>query len=203
MGEVVHRATLVAMIAFTLPSTQPLTAAEYTALPDLEGRFELQEGAIVVVASPVPDHQNCLVELAVQLRAQAPPSLRTLVGVDIDLELVPASGPGTVRVPDLVIITEASFLRVRDEGGLLRAADVQLALEIFSPSTRRTDTMIKRAEYADAGIGHYWMIDLRDGPTLTGCHLAGEFGYVGDTPVRGVFTSADPFPVRIDLDRLR
>jgi hypothetical protein len=58
--------------------------------------------------------------------------------------------------------------------------------------------------YADAGIGHYWMIDLRDGPTLAGCHLSGEFGCVDDPPVRGrLFTTVDPFPARIDLDQLR
>jgi Uma2 family endonuclease len=125
------------------------------------------------------------------------------MAVDVDLELVPASEPGTVRVPDLVVVTEASFQRVRDGGGLLRAADVLLAVEILSRSTRRTDSVIKRAEYADAGIGHYWIVDLLDGPSLTACHLAGEFGYVDDPPVRGRFSPTDPFPARIDLDRLR
>jgi hypothetical protein len=33
--------------------------------------------------------------------------------------------------------------------------------------------------------------------------LAGEFGYVDDPPVRGLFSPTDPFPTRIDLDRLR
>ena len=66
-----------------------------------------------------------------------------------------------------------------------------LAVEILSRSTRRT------------GIAHYWIIDLLDGPSLTGCHLAGEFGYVDDPPVRGLFSPTDPFPARIDLDRLR
>ena len=94
----------------------PLTAAEYAALPEMEGRYELQEGAIVVAGSPVPDHQNGVLELASQLREQTPPSLRTVVGVDIDLELVPASEPGTVRVPDLVVVTEASFQRIRRHG---------------------------------------------------------------------------------------
>ena len=117
----------------------PLTAAEYAALPEMEGRYELQEGAIVVAGSPVPDHQNGVGQLYLQLLPQIPPTLRVLMAVDVDLELVPASEPGTVRVPDLVVVTEASFQRVRDEGGLLRAADVLLAVEILSRSTRRTD----------------------------------------------------------------
>ena len=81
--------------------------------------------------------------------------------------------------------------------------EAALAVEILSRSTRRTGSVIKRAEYADAGIGHYWIIDLLDGPSLAGCHLAGEFGYVDDPPVRGLFSTTDPFPARIDLDRLR
>ena len=142
-----------------------------------------------------------MLELRFQLREQTPSSLRTVAGADIDLELVPAREPGTVRVPDLVVVTEASFQRVRDGGGLLRAADVLLAVEILARSTRRTDSVIKRAEYADAGIGHYWILDLLDGPSLTGCHLAGEFGYADDPPVRGLFSMTDPLPARIDRQR--
>jgi hypothetical protein len=94
-----------------------------------------------------------VLELRFQLREQTPSSLRTVAGVDIDLELVPAREPGTVRVPDLVVVTEASFQRVRDGGGLLRAADVLLAVEILARSTRRTDSVIKRAEYATPASG--------------------------------------------------
>ena len=43
------------------------------------------------------------------------------------------------------------------------------------------------------------MIDLDDGPSLVACHLAGEFGYRNDTPVRGVYVAGLPFPVRVDL----
>ena len=117
---------------------------------------------------------------------------------------MPASEPGTVRVPDLVVVTAGVVpAGRRDAEVALRAADVLLAVEIHSRATRRTDSVIKYAEYADAGIGHYWMIDLRDGPSLTACHRAGEFGYADADPVRGLFTTDRPFPARIDLDRLR
>ncbi len=155
-----------------------------------------------MAAQPVPDHQDCLGELYVQLRSQTPPSLKVLLGVDVDLELVSPNQPGTVRVPDLVVVTRAGFLRVRAEGGLLRARDVVLAVEIHPATTRRTDTVIKHAEYAEAGIDRYWMVDLLDGPSLTECHLAGGFGYVDADPVSGLFQSELPFPAHIDLSRL-
>lgn len=178
----------------------PMTAAEYAATPeDPENRYELQEGAIVMPARPVPDHQDCLFELGTQLRPQVPKHLKMLLEVDLDLHLVPPSHPGTVRVPDLVVVTRDAFLRVRHEGGLLRAADTVLAVEIHSTGTKRTDSVIKHSEYADAGIGHYWMIDLLDGPSLTACHLAGEFGYANAAPARGAFSTEVPFPVHLDL----
>jgi hypothetical protein len=33
--------------------------------------------------------------------------------------------------------------------------------------------------------------------------MPGEFGYVDDAPVGGTFSAKEPFPVRLDLDRLR
>lgn len=91
---------------------------------------------------------------------------------------------------------------MRHEGGFLRADECVLAIEVHSASTRRTDQVIKHSEYADAGIGHYWMIDLLGGPSLTACHLGGPFGYVNDTPVTGTFTAHTPFPVDVDLTAL-
>ncbi|MHA6628895.1 Uma2 family endonuclease [Pseudonocardia sichuanensis] len=185
------------------PGPLPMTADRYAALPeDAEARFELQEGALVMQARPPLSHQDCLGELFMQLRPLAPRDLKVLPQVDVDLQLVPPGQPGTVRAPDLVVVTRASFDRVRIEGGLLCAADVVLAVEILSAGSRRTDSVVKHGEYADAGIGHYWMVDLLRGPSLTACHLAGEFGYADAGPVTGTFASEVPFPVRVDLTAL-
>jgi Uma2 family endonuclease len=91
---------------------------------------------------------------------------------------------------------------VEREGGILRAADVVLAVEILSPGSARIDRTLKRAEYADAGIPHYWLVDISDRPSLVACHLAGEFGYADAAPATGVFETDAPFPLRLDLDQL-
>jgi Uma2 family endonuclease len=83
-----------------------------------------------------------------------------------------------------------------------RAADVVLAVEVLSPGSRRLDRVLKRAEYADAGIPHHWIVDLDEPASLIACHLAGEFGYVEDGAVTGVFRTTEPFPVEINLDAL-
>ncbi len=200
-GLSVGRATLSVMTA--LPEyVHPLTAAEYAALPEDNGvRYELQEGWMMMSPRPIPRHQKGIAELREQLALQLP-GFEVLPEVDIDLELAPPERPGTVRVPDIVVVGRAAFERVDGDGSLLRASEVLLAVEFFSPGSSRVDTVTKHHEYADAGIAHYWMIDLHDGPSLVACHLAGEFGYQNAEPARGVFTTAEPFDVRVDLDAL-
>jgi Uma2 family endonuclease len=180
-----------------------LTAAEYAALPeDSDHDYELQDGQVIMSAKSIPRHQHAVGELYVQLRPQVPTHLQLLLDVDLDLELVAPTEPGTVRVPDLVVITREAYERVDEEGGFLRAGECVLAIEVHSATTRRTDQVIKHGEYADAGIGHYWMVDLLGGPALTACHLGGPFGYIDEPPVAGVFITRHPFPARVDLGAL-
>jgi Uma2 family endonuclease len=186
----------------TLPR-RLLTVEEFAALPEAsDGRDELQEGTVIRSPSPSPGHQRCQHRLQVQLDRQLPPGLVLLPSVDVDLGLAAPTEPGFVRIPDLAVVSEAEYERVDREGGLLRAAHVRLVVEILSAGSQRTDRVIKHGEYADAGIEHYWIIDLLDGPSLTACHLGGAFGYMDAPPVTGVFTTDLPFPVRLDLDRL-
>ena len=88
------------------------------------------------------------------------------------------------------------------EGGLVSASEVLLAVEIVSPSSKRTDHVHKRADYADAGIPNYWIIDIDEPISLTACRLTEEFGYVDDQTATGIFRTEVPFPVEINLDRL-
>ena len=86
---------------------------------------------------------------------------------------------------------------------MIRASDVLVVVELVSPSSRRTDHVIKRGEYADAGIAHYWIVDLAEPVSLLACHLAGEFGYVDGAAATGtVTTTTTPFAVEIDLSAL-
>jgi Uma2 family endonuclease len=128
--------------------------------------------------------------------------------VDVDLELAPRGKPGFVRRPDLVVVHRAALERVRrDEGllgllGLLRACEVLVVVEIVSPGSHRTDHVIKRGEYADAGIPHYWIVDLDAPVALIAGHLAAEFGYQDAGSVTGRFVTTEPFPVGLRLDGL-
>jgi Uma2 family endonuclease len=198
------------MIAMPAPSHEPtapdhlLTVAEYAALGETEpGYSELVEGRLLMSPSPTPKHNIAAFELAVQLREQVPASLRVVLDVDVDLELDTPDQPGFSRRPDLIIVERAALNRVNREGGLLRASAVHVVIELVSPGSSRTDKIHKRAEYEEAGIPWYWIVDLVDPVSLVACRLGEEGGYRDAARVTGTFTASEPFPVTVDLDGLR
>ncbi|GAA5112878.1 Uma2 family endonuclease [Haloechinothrix salitolerans] len=181
-----------------------MTVDEYAALGETKsGYTELIEGRIMMSPSPAPKHNIALGELFIQLRGQVPAHLRVIQDVDVDLELVAADQPGFSRRPDLVVVESEAVERVEREGGMLRAAEVVVVIEVVSPGSRRIDYKDKHGEYADAGIPHYWIVDLDEPASVVACHLAGVLGYQDAPDVTGVFAVQEPFPVELDLRRLR
>jgi Uma2 family endonuclease len=184
-------------------SVHLLTIAEYAALGETEhGYTELIEGRLIMSPSPVPDHNIAILELAIALRPSLPDEFEVLQDMDVDLELASADEPGTCRRPDLIVVNRQARKRVRAEGGLIRASDVLVAVEVVSPSSKRIDHVHKRQDYADAGIQNYWIIDIDEPISLTACRLTDEFGYLDDQVAAGTFRTEVPFPVEIDLGRL-
>ncbi|MDQ2790238.1 MAG: Uma2 family endonuclease [Pseudonocardiales bacterium] len=191
------------MTALPQPLTQLLTVAEYAELGETEsGYTELLEGRLLMSPSPVPDHNFAAAELLVQLRPQLPDHLEVILDVDVDLQLVEPDQPGFSRRPDLMIVAQGARQRVRHEGGMIRAAEVLVVVEIVSPGSRRTDHVAKRSEYADAGIPHYWIVDLDEPVSLLDCHLAEGFGYQDSGSITGAFTTTEPFGVHLRLGQL-
>ena len=107
--------------------------------------------------------------------------------------LVKAGEPPTVRAPDIIITREACAAA---NPSRLKAADILVAVEIISPGTGTTDRVTKMYEYADAGIPHYWLVDLDKPVTLTACTLVdGNCEHVAG----GIGTVTIPSPVGITL----
>lgn len=190
------------MIALPEPG-RLLTIADYVALgEDDRYRWELEEGKLVMSPSPEPKQNRVAYRLCSQLEPQLPADLIVLPGTDIDLQLNPPDGAATVRCPDVIVVRRAEYDRQADEGGILRATGAVLSIEIASPGTRRTHYRIKRAEYEDAGIPYYWIVDLHTPISLLSLHLTDELGYVDDGEVTGIFKTASPCSLEIDLDQL-
>ncbi|WP_026317065.1 Uma2 family endonuclease [Actinokineospora enzanensis] len=184
--------------------THLLTIEEYLALGEpAAGYTELQEGRLLVSPSHSYSHMNVALELRDQLKRHLPRNLRACIDLDIDLGLSPSDAPGHSRRPDLFIHQRAAAKRVVKDGGLIHAHEITVVVEVVSPGPVRMDRVIKFAEYADAGIPHYWLIDTVGGQvSLTPNRLDEDGQYRRGEAVTGVFTTEDPFPLRIDLDSL-
>lgn len=177
---------------------RPLTVAEYVELGETEFRVELVEGRMTVAAQPELRHLRAGRRLANALEASWP-GWEVYQEADVNLELVAADEPGFVRIPDVSVASAEGVRRVEREGGILRASEVLLVIEIISPSSNRTDRKVKRAEYAEAGIPHYWILDFTDPISLLVCHQTGELCYADSGEFTGTVSLTDPFPFEVNL----
>ncbi|WP_007024546.1 Uma2 family endonuclease [Saccharomonospora iraqiensis] len=168
--------------------------ADWDALPEDESaHIELQEGVLIVSPRPLRQHARAAARFWEQLDDQLPAGLEAVLEFEV---LVSEQFPPTVRVPD-VVVTRADGPTRR-----LRAEDVLVAIEVVSPGSKRTDTVTEPSEYAEAGIPHYWVVDLDDPVSLVAYHFAEEFGYLEAPAVTRVFSTTDPVPLHVDLDAL-
>ena len=121
---------------------RPLTLEDWDALPeDNSAHFELQEGVLIVTPRPLRPHARAVFRIAKQLDDQGPDDLETIIEFEI---CVDAAYPATVRIPDVVITCKVGSERRLD------GSDVLVAIEVVSPGSKRTDTVTKRSEYAEA-----------------------------------------------------
>ncbi|MHB8263656.1 MAG: Uma2 family endonuclease [Acidimicrobiales bacterium] len=132
-----------------------LTYEDLQHFPDDGYRRELVHGQLIVSAAPVHNHQRAVSRLIVALAAACPPNL----------EVLPAPcdwavSEDTVYEPDIIVVGRDAPWDRRFEG------TPQLAVEVLSPSTKDTDTVLKRYEYEQAGVPAYWIVDV-DVPSLT------------------------------------
>ncbi|MGH3941095.1 MAG: Uma2 family endonuclease [Pseudonocardiaceae bacterium] len=103
-----------------------------------------------------------------------------------------------MRVPDVVVT------RVGGPEGRLAAPDVLLAVEIISPGSRSVDLHLEPYEYAEAGIPHYWIVDLDPpAPSITVFHLgAPHDGYIKAPATTDELITTVPFTLSIDIPAL-
>jgi Uma2 family endonuclease len=146
-------------ISYPAPS-RLLALADWEALPEDElHHVELVEGVLVVSPRPQIRHQDVLGRTYRMLCSRLPARWTALIEVEVVVEGDPVP---TVRAPDLVVVPAASV----DDRPRLDASEVRVAVEVLSPGSRRTDRIMKAAEYASAGIGTYVLVDPEGATTV-------------------------------------
>lgn len=170
-----------------------LSLEEWDALgEDPRSHTELQEGVLIVSPKPRPEHQYAAGVVFSVLHEATPDGFRAFPEIDLIIE---AGTPASVRAPDVVVMP-------RDASRPFEASEAVLVVEVLSPGTRRIDLVMKRHEYAEAGIPHYWIVDL-EGEDVRLEALTLVDGAYESATCTGVFETAEPYPVRVDLVSLR
>lgn len=159
------------------PVALVLTADEYEALPP-NSRVELVDGVVHAMTPATGRHQAVVDNLRRLVAACCPEDLRIVREQEIFL------GKLHRRNPDVLAIHAHAFDLDRYS---YRPDEVLLAAEVVSPGTETTDRKHKPAEYADAGIQHYWRIETRP-KLVVHTYLLGETGHYLET---GLFRVGD------------
>ena len=181
-----------------LPGAE-LTVADYEALPEeVCRRIEVVDGGIVMTAAPRRLHQRVTRRLASAIEEVADPRWAVATEVDLRLRDVPLLN----RRPDIVLY-DAGI----DADEVLRPEHVVLVVEVMSPGSITTDQTDKPAEYARAGIEHFWRVEnTTDDPAdlvLFRYRLGPDpYLYTLLQVHKGPVTVSEPVEFRLDLAEL-
>lgn len=162
-------------------------------LPHDTKNYEVVDGRLVLRARDMTlPHNDVSYLMAVRLDAQLPP------GWETRHELAVALGKDGRRA-DFGILRAGVAVRRKQVGH--DPADIAMLGEVVSPGSRKTDRLFKPAEYAEAGIGCYWRVELEPEPLLVVQALVdGRYEVVQQLTGRGRVEL--PFPVELDLPAL-
>ncbi len=154
----------------TVFDLQPLqglwTPAQYLTITDYSRRLlEFTDGYIEVLPMPTDRHQVISQFLLLALLAYIKPRGGKVLYAPLRLRI----REGQFREPDLLLVRDADDPRRQNRYWL--GAD--LVVEVVSPDDPERDTRVKRAEYAEAQIPEYWIVNPMD-ETVMVLTLAGE-----------------------------
>ena len=133
--------------------TTRLTYDDFVKLPDDGNRYEIIDGELYVNPSPVPRHQDIVLNLAIALRLYFHEHGGGKVYI-APLDVVLAED-GIVE-PDLVVIRSERTSIIGDKN--VRGVP-NLVIEVLSDGTRRVDEGKKRRLYERSGVDEYWIVD--------------------------------------------
>jgi Uma2 family endonuclease len=131
-----------------------ITAEDYAQMPEEFSRsIEVIDGHIVKCESPSRVHNRVAFNMAAVFKEGRKPEPCLMVETDVDVRITDV--PLNFRRPDITVY------RCISDDARLYSSDVVLVVEIVSPeSSFKTDTVDKKAVYADADIPLYLIVFL-------------------------------------------
>ena len=177
----------------------PWSLDDLMEIDDEVHRFEVVDGSLVVSPPPMAFHQAVGRRLFRQLDRQAAPEWEAVY--EEYVRLARRDGGTDGRQPDVALL-RAGLPAPRRRAGYPPEA-FGLVVEVVSPTSTRRDRVHKRAEYAEAGIRHHWLVETEPDVLLVAHDLVGS-AYVEVARVSsGTVHLAGPVPLQVDVDALR
>jgi Uma2 family endonuclease len=176
-----------------LPLQGLWTEEQYLRLTDQTNRLiEFTEGNVELLPMPTRKHQAISRFLFLSLLTFVQQRGGTVFYAPLRVRVA----DGRFREPDLVVLLDTND--ARNQNAFWLGAD--LVVEIISPDHVERDTVIKRADYAGAGIPEYWIVQPEE-ETITVLKLV-DSSYVE----HGIFRREDiatsallpDFTIRVD-----
>ncbi len=138
-------------IAALFPSQGNWSEEEYLSL-QTNRLVEFSHGHLEVLPMPTQSHQLLVIALFQWLRSFVKArQLGTVLVAPMRMRL----WPGKYREPDILFM----FKEHDHRRGEHYWDEADLVMEVIRPDDRRRDQVIKRREYAQAGIPEYWIVD--------------------------------------------
>jgi Uma2 family endonuclease len=154
-----------------------VTPEEYESLPESR-LLELVDGVVHAMTPATRRHQEVVEALKLAFRRLCPSQWVTVREQELRMK------DDLRRVPDIMVIkAEADSI----DRYWFSPADTLLVIEVVSPHTETVDRLHKPAEYAAAGIEHYWRVEPR--PSLA-VHTH-QLGPQGTYAFTGKFVQGD------------
>jgi Uma2 family endonuclease len=129
------------------------TADMVRALPEDGNRYEVVHGELLMTPAPRAWHQEIVGRLYVALRGYEGLAAAGLHAF---------ASPGDISWSDDTLVQPDLFVVPLAEARTLdwaRVKDLQLAVEVLSPSSARADRFTKRRLYQEQRIPAYWVVD--------------------------------------------
>jgi len=149
--------------------------------------------------SPSPWHDHAADRLKEILKDAA-----RLAGAEVYVARDPndITTPAGVRKPDVFVVPRhVARSAISRKVRTYYAGDLFVVAEVISPrsGSEQVDRVRKVREYAQAGIPHYWLVDLEPEPRITVLTLHGD-EYVLHAEIRAGHTLATSQPFTISFD---
>jgi Uma2 family endonuclease len=148
-------------------SLRPYTYDDLRHMPDDGQRYEIIGGEMIVTPAPTAAHQRVIGRLYRLFDDHARQFGGEVLLAPFDVKL----GRHDAVEPDLVYLAASRPRVPAADNSIAYAPD--LVVEVISPSSRRTDRVLKMALYARTGVQEYWIADPLE-RTLTVFVLDGE-----------------------------